>query len=176
MGVLKSLIDAYETLRQCEPGVGFITCQLAHRYDKHLRREMQEEWDDELTRLRRNVACHVMNLMLVIREMVSHPQAHPLSQGGELHLVNFVANDVPYRACAKGSGLRLAFTLDGVTASTLLVPSTTQPVWEDGIVTLPLGVLKRAGHGPLPLLPLPFRFLLLRLGRTQQPPELARRI
>ena len=139
-GTLKCLLDTYETLRQCEPHTGFITCQLNNRYDKSLKRAMEEEWQLELLRLRHSVAHHVMNLMLITREMVSHQQQHPKAQGALLHIVNFsVANVLPHERAFTGAGLCLAFTLEGgitPTQRSLTVPCSTQPVWEDGAITL----------------------------------------
>lgn len=139
-GTLKCLLDTYETLRQCDPDHGFITCQLNNRYDKSLKRAMEEEWQLEMVRLRHSVAHHVMNLMMITREMVSHRQQHPKAQGALLHIVNFsVANVLPHERAFTGAGLCLTFTLEGSTTPSqrsLTVPCSTQPIWDDGAVML----------------------------------------
>jgi len=64
--LLYSLIDVYETLRQNEPS-GYISCQLSYKYDKALKKVLKKDWEEQLERLKNNIATHVMALVLYDR-------------------------------------------------------------------------------------------------------------
>lgn len=60
------LIKIYETLRQCDPG-GYIAQHLGHRYEKEVKKQLKTDWKEQLQRLKNEVACHVMGIVLYDR-------------------------------------------------------------------------------------------------------------
>jgi len=69
-GILFSLFEIYETLRQCE-GAGFVTAQLRHNYGKGPNKQMKEEWAARMHALKNDVACGVMSLALHHRKQIT---------------------------------------------------------------------------------------------------------
>ena len=58
----------YETLKQCEPG-GYITKQLAHKYDKKLRRLLNDDWEARFEALHNDLSVQVMSMLLHQRKV-----------------------------------------------------------------------------------------------------------
>lgn len=69
-GILFSLFEIYETLRQCE-STGFVTAQLRHNYGKGPNKQMKEEWAARMHALKNEVACGVMSLALHHRKQIT---------------------------------------------------------------------------------------------------------
>jgi len=61
--LLSSLIDVYESLRQCAPN-GYVARQLEYHYKKSLRRTLRNDWMAQLARLKEGVATSAMRLVL----------------------------------------------------------------------------------------------------------------
>jgi len=68
--ILRELIIAlnkvYETLRQCDPD-GMVTQQLKHKYEKSVKKQLKHDWAEALVRLKNEVSCHVMGIILYDR-------------------------------------------------------------------------------------------------------------
>ena len=69
-GILFSLFEIYETLRQCELS-GFVTAQLRHNYGKGSNRQLKDEWTARMHALKNDVACGVMSLALHHRKQIT---------------------------------------------------------------------------------------------------------
>ena len=67
-GLLYALVEVYETLKQCEPG-GYITKQLAHKYDKKLRRLLNDDWEARFEALHNDLSVQVMSMLLHQRKV-----------------------------------------------------------------------------------------------------------
>ena len=67
-GLLYALVEVYETLKQCEPG-GYITKQLAHKYDKKLRRLLNDDWERALRGAQQHLSVQVMSMLLHQRKV-----------------------------------------------------------------------------------------------------------
>ena len=182
-GIVSVLYECYETLRQCEPETGYITCQLAHRYEKPLKKRLKEEWGEQMQRLRHDVAAHVANMVLEMNSSappaaIKQKHAGAAAGGSGLgggggggggaalsvneRVVYFTAIDAVGVARTKRPIL-VEFTLEGSSvASTLRTDPAVNPRWEDGIVTL---------HVPesSPHLPLHVRMKLWDVPPEEQP-------
>jgi len=57
--IVHTLVEAFETLRQCEPG-GVIVSQLGNRYSKDTRRTLRKEFEEQLEKMRTTIGNQVM--------------------------------------------------------------------------------------------------------------------
>eukprot|EP00966_Prymnesium_polylepis_P299914 6930845-Prymnesium_polylepis.2 len=82
--LLYSLYRLSETLRQCEP-TGYVTQQLKHKYEKHVRRQLKHDFEEQMRQLKDELATHAMKLDLYelsrsdARRMVRPAPLPPLS-------------------------------------------------------------------------------------------------
>jgi len=57
--ILHTLVEAFETLRQCEPG-GVVVSQLGNRYSKDTRKTLRKEFEEQLEKMRTTIGNQVM--------------------------------------------------------------------------------------------------------------------
>lgn len=138
-----------------------ITCQLAHRYDKPLRKRLKEEWSEQMERMRLDISVQVMNMIL---EMQEHAAPDAFSKIDDASTVTSLSFESQVKLKLEGKAeerilnltsveaqhvartqkpLSLSFELKGTSGSdgkskgrTLRVLAAVNPVWADGIVTL----------------------------------------
>jgi len=152
-GIIAVLFEVYETLRQCEPETGYITCQLAHKYEKPLKKRLKEEWGDQMERMREDIASHVANMVLEMNSTAPPVALDRHVRGVEQNtalvmtgMTGQARERVVYVTAIEAQGvartkkpLRVSFTLEGGPAcSTLRTSPAVNPRWDDGIVTLPV--------------------------------------
>jgi len=62
-GLLSSLLCIYESVYQCDEE-GYITRQRGYKYEKKLKKAMQQDWEEHHRRLKEGVAMYAMELVL----------------------------------------------------------------------------------------------------------------